>query len=196
MNANKMDPQSDMATCQPHEDVMTLKFPAVNRLLVLLAAAAVIVVGLGATQASAQTAVPITDRADPTRPTSRARTPASTSPSVPGSMPASRYCRVTANSPITRFRLISGIPTSRAKITIARSTASRSARLPTWADIRAASRFKRDGGHDISSGLSLRSHRVRRDDVVVWRTTRAASAIPLESLRPSARSTPRSSLRT
>ena len=34
---------------------MTLKFPAVNRLLVLLAAAAVIAVGLGATQASAQT---------------------------------------------------------------------------------------------------------------------------------------------
>jgi hypothetical protein len=55
MNANKMDPQSDMATCQPHEDVMTLKFPAVNRLLVLLAAAAVVVVGLNATQASAQT---------------------------------------------------------------------------------------------------------------------------------------------
>ena len=34
---------------------MTLKFPAVNRLLVLLAAAAVVVVGLDATQASAQT---------------------------------------------------------------------------------------------------------------------------------------------
>jgi hypothetical protein len=49
-----------MATCQPHEDVMTLKFPAVNRLLVLLAAAAVVVIGvaaigLDATQANAQT---------------------------------------------------------------------------------------------------------------------------------------------
>ena len=44
-----------MATCQPHEDVMTLKFPAVNRLLVLIAAAAIVVVGLDATPASAQT---------------------------------------------------------------------------------------------------------------------------------------------
>jgi hypothetical protein len=55
MTVNKMDPQSDMATCQPHEDVMTLKFPSVNRLLVLLAAAAVVVVGLDAIQANAQT---------------------------------------------------------------------------------------------------------------------------------------------
>ena len=44
-----------MATCQPHEDVMTPKFPAVNGLLVLLAAVAVVVVGLDTTQASAQT---------------------------------------------------------------------------------------------------------------------------------------------
>jgi hypothetical protein len=44
-----------MATCQPHEDVMILKFPAVNRLLVVLAAAAVVVIGFDATQASAQT---------------------------------------------------------------------------------------------------------------------------------------------
>src|SRR3984957_14996100 len=44
-----------MATCQPHEDVMTLQFPAANRLLVLLAAAAVVVIGLDATQANAQT---------------------------------------------------------------------------------------------------------------------------------------------
>ena len=34
---------------------MTLKFPAVNRLLVLLAAAAVVVIGMDATQANAQT---------------------------------------------------------------------------------------------------------------------------------------------
>jgi hypothetical protein len=44
-----------MATCQPHEDVMTPKFPAVNGLLVSLAAVAVVVVGLNPTQASAQT---------------------------------------------------------------------------------------------------------------------------------------------
>jgi hypothetical protein len=44
-----------MATCQPHEDVMTPKFPAVNGLLVLLAAVAVVAVGLDPTQASAQT---------------------------------------------------------------------------------------------------------------------------------------------
>jgi hypothetical protein len=44
-----------MATCQPHEDVMTPKFPAVNSLLVLLAAVAVAVIGLNPTQASAQT---------------------------------------------------------------------------------------------------------------------------------------------
>jgi hypothetical protein len=44
-----------MATRQPHEDVMNSKFPAVNKLLVLLAAAAVAVIGLDATQASAQT---------------------------------------------------------------------------------------------------------------------------------------------
>ena len=43
-----------MAICQPHEDVMTLKFPAVKRLLVVLAAAAVVVIGFDATQASAQ----------------------------------------------------------------------------------------------------------------------------------------------
>ena len=42
-----------MATRQPHEDVMTLKFPAVN--LVLLAAVAVVAIGLDATQANAQT---------------------------------------------------------------------------------------------------------------------------------------------
>src|SRR6201998_2602758 len=55
MTVNKMDLQSDMATRQPHEDVMTLKFPAGNRLFVLLAAPPVVVVGLDVTQASAQT---------------------------------------------------------------------------------------------------------------------------------------------
>ena len=43
-----------MAICQPYEDVMILKFPAVKRLLVVLAAAAVVVIGFDATQASAQ----------------------------------------------------------------------------------------------------------------------------------------------
>ncbi len=44
-----------MATRQPHEDVMISKFPAVKRLLVVLAAAAVVVIGFDATQASAET---------------------------------------------------------------------------------------------------------------------------------------------
>ena len=44
-----------MAICQPYEDVMILKFPAVKRLLVVLAAAAVVVIGFDATQASAET---------------------------------------------------------------------------------------------------------------------------------------------
>ena len=43
-----------MAICQPYEDVMILKFPAVKRLLVVLAAAAVVVIGFDATLASAQ----------------------------------------------------------------------------------------------------------------------------------------------
>jgi hypothetical protein len=55
MIANKDDLQSDMATRQPHEDVMISKFPAANRLVVLLAAVAVVAIGLGATQATAQT---------------------------------------------------------------------------------------------------------------------------------------------
>jgi hypothetical protein len=44
-----------MATCQPYEDVMNLKFPVVNKLAVLLAAVAVVAIGLDATQANAQT---------------------------------------------------------------------------------------------------------------------------------------------
>jgi hypothetical protein len=49
-----------MATCQPHEDVMILKFPAVNKpavllVAVLLAAVAVVAIGLDPTQANAQT---------------------------------------------------------------------------------------------------------------------------------------------
>ncbi|MEI9925649.1 MAG: hypothetical protein WDN50_21340 [Bradyrhizobium sp.] len=44
-----------MATRQPHEDVMISKLPAVKRLLVVLAAAAVVVIGFDATQASAET---------------------------------------------------------------------------------------------------------------------------------------------
>jgi hypothetical protein len=43
-----------MATRQPHEDVMTWKFPAANRLAVLLAAVAVVAVGFDVTPASAQ----------------------------------------------------------------------------------------------------------------------------------------------
>jgi hypothetical protein len=47
--------KTDMATCHPDEDVMILKFPAVNRLAVLLAAVAVVAIGLDTTQANAQT---------------------------------------------------------------------------------------------------------------------------------------------
>ena len=55
MTLQQNDWQSDIATCQPHEDVMISKFPAVNRLPVLLAAVAVVAIGLGATRADAQT---------------------------------------------------------------------------------------------------------------------------------------------
>jgi hypothetical protein len=44
-----------MATRQPHEDVMTPRFPAANKLAVLLAATAIVAVGLATTPASAQT---------------------------------------------------------------------------------------------------------------------------------------------
>jgi hypothetical protein len=40
---------------QPDEDVMTLKFPAVSTLAVLIVAAGIVTFGFGATQASAQT---------------------------------------------------------------------------------------------------------------------------------------------
>src|SRR3984893_11147814 len=43
-----------MATRQPHEDMMTWKFPAANKLAVLLAAIAVVAVGFDMTPASAQ----------------------------------------------------------------------------------------------------------------------------------------------
>ena len=44
-----------MAICQPYEDVMISKLPAVKRLLVVLAATAVVVIGFDASQASAET---------------------------------------------------------------------------------------------------------------------------------------------
>jgi hypothetical protein len=44
-----------MATRQPHEDAMTFKFPAVNKLVLSLAAVGIIAAGLGVTQADAQT---------------------------------------------------------------------------------------------------------------------------------------------
>ncbi len=45
-----MTTKLDMATCEPHEDVMSLKFPAVIK----LAAVAVVAIGCGAAQAQTQ----------------------------------------------------------------------------------------------------------------------------------------------
>ena len=42
-----------MAICQPHEDVMTFKLPALNKLALVLAAGAVMAIGLSATPADA-----------------------------------------------------------------------------------------------------------------------------------------------
>ena len=49
-----MTAKTDMATCQPHEDMMNWKFPAANKLAVLLAAIAIAAVSLDTTPASAQ----------------------------------------------------------------------------------------------------------------------------------------------
>jgi hypothetical protein len=49
----KMTAKSDMATCQPHEDAMTFRLPALNNLALLLAAGAAIAIGLSATSADA-----------------------------------------------------------------------------------------------------------------------------------------------
>jgi hypothetical protein len=43
-----------MATCPPHEDVMTWKFPAATKLAALLLATAIAAAGFGITQAGAQ----------------------------------------------------------------------------------------------------------------------------------------------
>ena len=138
---------------------MTRKFPAASKLAMLLAAAALVAVGFDA-PASAQskrsnttrTAAPITARTVPTVSTSRARAPAFTSPRAPGSMPAPKCCRATANSRTTPFRRSSATRRSRAKTSTARSTASRSTRRRTWAAIRSASRC-------IESTMTMRSTR-------------------------------------
>jgi hypothetical protein len=52
------EPQTDMATCLPHEDQMTPKLPAANKLAVLLAAIALVAIGFDTTPASAQTQTP------------------------------------------------------------------------------------------------------------------------------------------
>ncbi len=53
--AARMAAETDMAAGPPHEDLMTPKLPAANKLAVLLAAVAI---GLGTTSASAQTQAP------------------------------------------------------------------------------------------------------------------------------------------
>lgn len=54
--AARMAAETNMAACPPHEDLMTPKLPAANKLAVLLAAVAL--VGFGTAPASAQTQAP------------------------------------------------------------------------------------------------------------------------------------------
>jgi hypothetical protein len=49
-----MAAKTNIATCQPHEDMMIWKLPAANKLAVLLAAIAVAAVGFDTTPAGAQ----------------------------------------------------------------------------------------------------------------------------------------------
>lgn len=55
-----MAAETDMAACPPHEDLMTPKLPAANKVAVLLAAVALVAIGFDTTPASAQTQAPAT----------------------------------------------------------------------------------------------------------------------------------------
>jgi len=109
------------------EDMMTWKIPAANKLAVLLAATAVVAIGMAPGSAEPKRQFdergrPYYGSNGPNVSYQQGRIPASTSPSVPGSMPASKSCPATANSPTMRSRRRSP---SRARTRIARSTASR-----------------------------------------------------------------------
>jgi hypothetical protein len=112
---------------------MTSKFPSS---LVLLAAAALVVVG--ATAASAQSKPrydkdgrPYYGAAGPNQSYQQGpNTPVSMSRRAHGSTPAPKSCRVIANSKTTRSRRRMGTHHSRARTTTGQSIASRSARHP------------------------------------------------------------------
>jgi hypothetical protein len=86
------------------------------------------------------TAVPTTVPTVPTDPISRGQVPASTSPRAPGSMPAPKYCPASASSCTMPSRRHTATQISRARTITARSTVSRSIRLPISAVFQPRSR--------------------------------------------------------